>query len=172
MQAPFALRKNFVCFAKKICQQEAIPSVNNFIHLPNFWKCHQTSKMLSRSFGGLQCFVRQQNPLLLDSHPLQGHLILRIGQIIVPLLTFLNIKNFCVPQVRTKLQKQNIGDYKIFKFLASAKLYLLSYYEQGLTFHPCNISLGCLWCNLQINKQHPSLESKNLIKHHPKLIRG
>lgn len=39
----------------------------------NFFKSNQTSG----KFGGLQSFVRRQNPLLLDSSPTSGHLIPR-----------------------------------------------------------------------------------------------
>ena len=65
----------FGLFCKKICQQEAISSANDFSNYQNFLDCHQTSKMPLRTFGGVQFFARQQNPLILDSYPLSGHLI-------------------------------------------------------------------------------------------------
>lgn len=52
----------------------------------NFFKSNQTS----RKFGGLQSFVRRQNPLLLDSYPTLGHLIPQTWPVIVPwTMTFL-----------------------------------------------------------------------------------
>ena len=39
----------FGLFCKKICQQEAISSVNDFSNYQNFLDCHQTSKMPLRT---------------------------------------------------------------------------------------------------------------------------
>ena len=65
----------FFFFCKKICQQAAISRANDFSHLPeNFLKCHQTSKMWSSRFGGLQFFVRQKNSLFLHSYTSLCHL--------------------------------------------------------------------------------------------------
>ena len=59
-------------------QQEPVSSANDVFHLPKLlMSCHQTSKMPSRIFGGLQSFVRRQNPLFLASYPSSGHLISR-----------------------------------------------------------------------------------------------
>ena len=44
----------FGLFCKKICRQEAISSTNDFSNYQNFLDCHQTSKMLLRTFGGIQ----------------------------------------------------------------------------------------------------------------------
>ena len=69
---------NFCLFCKKLCQQEPVSSANDVFHLPKLlMSCHQTSKMPSRIFGGLQSFVRRQNPLFLASYPSWGHLISR-----------------------------------------------------------------------------------------------
>ena len=78
--SPVHNTQNFVCFGKKICQKEVISSVNDFFHLP---KCHQTSK---EKFWRPTIFVRQQNPLFLDSYPLSGYLISQTWPINVPLI--------------------------------------------------------------------------------------
>ena len=65
---------------KKNCQQEAISSANNFFHLINLLKCHQSLKMPSSRFGGLQFFVRWQTSSFLDSYPSWAHLILQTWQ--------------------------------------------------------------------------------------------
>ena len=56
---------NFVCFVKKICQQEATPSDRDFFHLPKF------SQLTPPNWKdvGLKFFFKQQNPLFLDSYP-------------------------------------------------------------------------------------------------------
>ena len=72
---PGCTKQNFIFFAKKICQQEAISSMNFFFfHQTSFLKCHQSSKMLSKRFGGVQFLVRQQMPLFLNSYFLLGYL--------------------------------------------------------------------------------------------------
>ena len=64
----------FCLFCKKLCQQEAISSANDYFFSPT--KIFQSSKMPLRRFGGLQFFVRRQTPLFLESYPSSGHLIL------------------------------------------------------------------------------------------------
>ena len=44
---PCSCNAKFCLFCKKICQQEAISSVNDFSTYQNFLNCHQTSKMAS-----------------------------------------------------------------------------------------------------------------------------
>ena len=56
-------KQNLVCFAKKSVKCERFLSPTKI-----FLKCHQTSKMPWRRFEGLQCFVRQQYHLFLDSY--------------------------------------------------------------------------------------------------------
>ena len=45
---PVCAKQNFIFFGKKICQQEAISSMNCFFRQTRFLKCHQSSKMLSK----------------------------------------------------------------------------------------------------------------------------
>ena len=70
--------QNFCLFCKKLRQQKPVSSANDVFHRPKLlMSCHQTSKMPSRIFGGLQSFVRRLNPLFLASYPSSGHLISR-----------------------------------------------------------------------------------------------
>ena len=78
---------------------------------------YQTSKVPSRSFGGRQFYVRQENPLFTDSYPSAGHPPKKLPSIDF----FGHTKNFA-SHMRTRLQKRKIGDYKLFKLFAKAKL--------------------------------------------------
>ena len=73
----FTLRKIFVSFAKNSVNRRPFLVRTMFFHLPKLLSCHQTSKVPSRIFGGLQSFVRRQNPLFLASYPSSRHLISR-----------------------------------------------------------------------------------------------
>ena len=74
--ALFAPRKILFVLQKKKCQQKAISGATIFFfHFSKFLKYHQTSKMPSRRFRGLQFFARRHNHLFLDSCPSSGHLI-------------------------------------------------------------------------------------------------
>ena len=68
--------------------------------------CYQTSKVPSRNFGGRQFFVRQENPLFIDSCPSSGHPPKKLPSIDLSGHT----KNFA-SHMRTRLQKRKIGDY-------------------------------------------------------------
>ena len=68
--------------------------------------CYQTSKVPSRNFGGRQFFVRQENPLFIDSCPSSGHPPKKLPSIDLSGHT----KNFA-SHMPTRLQKRKIGDY-------------------------------------------------------------
>ena len=75
-------------FFKKSSKDKPFLVRTIFFTYQNFLKCHQTSKMPSRGFGSLQCFVRQQNPLFLDSYmypfaPCKGIWIPESGKILL-----------------------------------------------------------------------------------------
>jgi len=110
---------------KKTCQQEAISSANGFLFFPcqNFLNCHQTSKMPSRTFGGLQFFVGQQNPYF----PWQ--LILR------RLILFCEHDQHKVPLNDISNYTKNIAWLRIFNFFVKAELYFSWQWEhvQGPT---------------------------------------
>ena len=76
MQGPVCTMQNFVCFTKIYVNRKAFLVHTIFSPFQNFLNCHQTSKMPWSLFGDLQFFVRQQNPLFLDSYPSSGHLVL------------------------------------------------------------------------------------------------
>lgn len=60
-----------VFFLKKSVNRKPFLERTIFFTYQNFLKSNQTSG----KFGGLQSFVRRQNPMLLDSSPTSGHLI-------------------------------------------------------------------------------------------------
>ena len=70
-----------------------------FLSPTKFLNCYQTSKILSRIFGGLQFFVGWQNPLFLDRYPLLGHLISR---------TWPTVRKVSHAQMQTRSQKQKL----------------------------------------------------------------
>ena len=81
--SPVHNTQNFVCFAKKSVKRKSFLVWMIFFTFQNFLKCHQTSK---EKFWRPTIFVRQQNPLFLDSYPLSGYLISQTWQINVPLI--------------------------------------------------------------------------------------
>lgn len=93
----------------------------------HFW-CERlffTSKMLSRSYGGLQLLVRRQSYLanMTNSSLFNWR--------------FWSYEKFCVSHTLTRLQKWKIGDYKFFNFFVNTKLYFSSQCEQGLSLATC-----------------------------------
>ena len=81
--SPVHNTQNFVCFAKKSVKRKSFLVWTIFFTFQNFLKCHQTSK---EKFWRPTIFVRQQNPLFLDSYPLSGYLISQTWPINVPLI--------------------------------------------------------------------------------------
>ena len=72
---PGCTKQNFIFFAKKsVNRKPFLVWMFFFFHQTSFLKCHQSSKMLSKRFGGVQFLVRYQTPLFLNSYSLLGHL--------------------------------------------------------------------------------------------------
>ena len=110
-------------FCKKICQDEAISSANDFFHRPIFSQVSLKFKDAVEKIGGLKFFVRQQTPLFFDSYHLLGHLISRTGPIKV--LSFevcgcRKIWGVSYIYVKQEVLKQKIGEYKIFSLLPNS----------------------------------------------------
>ena len=101
--SPWSQYAKFCLFCKKSVNRKPflVQTFFFFFTYQNFLKRRQISKKPSRSFGGLQFFVRQQNPLFHDSYPSSGHLI----SLTIPIMWFnRNWRNFFrVSQVQTKL---------------------------------------------------------------------
>ena len=81
--SPVHNTQNFVCFANKTVKRKSFLVWMIFFTFQNFLKSHQTSK---EKFWRPTIFVRQQNPLFLDSYPLSGYLISQTWPINVPLI--------------------------------------------------------------------------------------
>ena len=78
--ALFALRKIlfFVQERKNFCEQEAISSANGFFSTAKLSPdLVMQSRICQEYFKGPQIFVTRQNPLLLDSYRMLGHVISR-----------------------------------------------------------------------------------------------
>ena len=118
---PVCRMENSVCSLKKSVRGKQFLVQAIFFTHQKFLNCHQTSKKPSISFGRLQCFVRWQNLLILDSI---------LYQVILYNKHFWSHKTFCGSQVQAWFQKWT--NYKIFEFFANAKVFFLSQCKQGL----------------------------------------
>ena len=77
-KALFALHKILFGSQKNLSSEcEAISIANDFLHPVKFFKCFETSKILSTSFGGCKSFVRRENLLFLDINLSLDHQILQ-----------------------------------------------------------------------------------------------
>ena len=74
------------------------------------------SRICQEYFKGPQIFVTRQNPLLLDSYRMLGHVISRTWPIKVALIDVSGDTKVFASQVRTRLQKRKKGDHKIFNY--------------------------------------------------------
>ena len=106
--ALFALRKIlfFVQKRKNFCEQEAISSANGFFSTAKFFltitRLSDAVENMSRIFKGPQIFVTRQNPLLLDSYRMLGHVISRTWPIKVALIDVSGDTKVFASQVRTR----------------------------------------------------------------------
>ena len=68
-KGPVHITRNFVCFAKKSVNTKPFSMRMIFWTHQKFRKCHQTSKIPSTGFGGLQFFVGRENLLFFNRYP-------------------------------------------------------------------------------------------------------
>ena len=76
-------------------------------------------------------FFSRQNPLFLDSYPSSDHLIWERDHLQFLQLTSLVTQKLYLSQARTRLQKQKIGDNKIFKCFCKPQLYFSVIVQMG-----------------------------------------
>ena len=75
----FSTAQNFVCSGKKLVNGKPSLNADDFFHLPKFSQLLTNFKdpIPSKTFGGLQFFVRRQHLLFFDSYPSSGNLFSR-----------------------------------------------------------------------------------------------